>query len=57
MDFYERVCGSRMHASFIRPGDIILDLPKGLLKDIYNFTRKFLFRIFEIEELLTKNRI
>ena len=57
MDFYERVCGSRMHAAFIRPGDIVLDLPKGLVKDIYNFTRKFLFRIFEIEELLTKNRI
>jgi NADH:ubiquinone oxidoreductase subunit D len=57
MEFYERVSGSRMHSAYIRPGNLIFDLPQGLLKDIYIFIRKFLFRIFEIEELLTENRI
>ena len=57
MEFYERVSGSRMHTAFLRPGSLGFDLPKGLLKDIYIFIKKFLSRIFEIEELLTKNRI
>jgi NADH dehydrogenase (ubiquinone) Fe-S protein 2 len=57
MEFYERVSGARMHAAYIRPGGVSLDLPLGLLDDIYSFVVQFSSRIDEIEELLTHNRI
>lgn len=57
MEFYERVSGARMHASYFRPGGVVYDLPMGLLDDIYSFIKQFVFRIDEIEELLTNNRI
>jgi len=57
MGFYERVSGARMHAAYIRPGGVHQDIPIGLLNDIYLFIRQFFFRIDEIEELLTNNRI
>ncbi|CAL0309615.1 unnamed protein product [Lupinus luteus] len=43
LEFYERVSGARMHASFIRPGGEAQDLPLGLCRDI--------------EEMSTSNRI
>lgn len=57
MEFYERVSGARMHAAYIRPGGVAFDLPKGLLDDIFIFSKKFGYRLDEIEELLTENRI
>jgi NADH:ubiquinone oxidoreductase subunit D len=57
MEFYERTSGARMHAAYFRPGGVAIDIPKGLLDDIYFFTRQFSSRIDEIEELLTENRI
>jgi len=57
MEFYERVSGARMHAAYIRPGGVALDLPMGTLADMYLFTRQFNDRINEMEELLTGNRI
>jgi len=57
MEFYERVSGARMHAAYIRPGGVTLDLPLGMLNDIYLFARQFNDRINEIDELLTGNRI
>ena len=57
MEFYERVSGARMHASYIRPGGVHLDMPFGLLEDIEVFVEKFKYRIDELEELLTNNRI
>jgi len=57
MEFYERVSGARMHASYIRPGGVHQDLPKGLLNDIYKFIVSFRSRLDELEELLTENRI
>lgn len=57
MEFYERVSGARMHASYVRPGGVHQDLPIGLLDDIYSFAAQFGFRINEMEELLTNNRI
>lgn len=57
MEFYERCSGARMHAAFIRPGGISNDLPIGLLNDIAVFCSQFLYRIIEMEELLTSNRI
>lgn len=57
MELYERVSGARMHAAYIRPGGVSLDLPLGTLRDIYLFARQFNDRINEMEELLTGNRI
>ena len=57
MMFYERVSGARMHAAYIRPGGVLKDLPEDLLSDIYKFVDQYSFRINEIEDLLTKNRI
>lgn len=57
MEFYERVSGARMHAAYFRPGGVSLDIPKGLLSDIYIFISQFSLRLDEIEELLTENRI
>ena len=57
MEFYERVSGARMHSVFIRPGGISSDIPLGLLDDIFSFKEQFLYRILELEEMLTYNRI
>ena len=57
MEFYERVSGARMHAAYIRPGGVSLDLPLGFLDDVYLFTNQFALRLDEIEEMLTGNRI
>lgn len=57
MEFYERVSGARMHASYIRIGGVAQDLPLGLINDIYLFAKQFNSRINEMEELLTNNRI
>lgn len=57
MEFYERVSGARMHANYIRPGGVSLDLPAGLLDDVKKFVIKFLPRVNEIESLLNDSRI
>jgi NADH dehydrogenase (ubiquinone) Fe-S protein 2 len=57
MEFYERVSGARMHAAYIRPGGVSLDLPLGFLDDVYIFASQFNLRLDEIEEMLTGNRI
>lgn len=57
MEFYERVSGARMHAAYIRPGGVAVDIPLGFLDDVYLFIQQFASRLDEIEELLTINRI
>jgi NADH:ubiquinone oxidoreductase subunit D len=57
MEFYERVSGARMHANYFRPGGVNQDLPLGLLSDVYLFIKSFVWRVVEMEELLTNNRI
>ena len=57
MEFYERVSGARMHAAYFRPGGVHVDLPKGLLDDIFLFVDQFNIRLIEIEDMLTENRI
>jgi NADH dehydrogenase (ubiquinone) Fe-S protein 2 len=57
MEFYERVSGARMHASYIRPGGVSMDIPVGFLDDMYNFIKYFNLRLDEMEEMLTNNRI
>ena len=57
MEFYERVCGARMHAAYFRPGGVSLDLPLGLLDDIFIFLEQFNLRLNEIEDMLSENNI
>lgn len=57
MEFYERVSGARMHAAYVRPGGVSLDLPMGLLGDIHTWSQNFSSRVDELEEMLTGNRI
>jgi NADH:ubiquinone oxidoreductase subunit D len=57
MEFYERVSGARMHASFYRPGGVHADIPLGLFSDFYIFIEQFNTKLIEIEEMLTDNRI
>ncbi len=57
MEFYERVSGARMHAAYFRPGGLQVDIPKGLLDDVYMFTEQFTLRLTEMEDMLTENRI
>ena len=46
-----------MHASYIRPGGVAYDIPKGFLHDIYDFIKNFSKKINDIEEMLNFNRI
>jgi NADH dehydrogenase (ubiquinone) Fe-S protein 2 len=57
MEFYERVSGARMHAAYIRPGGVSMDIPLGFLDDVYLFIKQFSLRLDEMEEMLTSNRI
>ena len=57
MEFYERVSGARFHSAYIRPGGVSHDLPDGLLDDIYGFVSQFFYRIDEIKDMLSSNRI
>merc|ERR1712002_651665 len=57
LEIYERVSGARLHAAYIRPGGVYLDLPIGLLDDIYHFISRFGRRLDEVEDLVTTNRI
>jgi len=57
MEFYERVCGARLHAAYIRPGGVHQDLPEGLLEEIAAFAGRFPKVIDDIETLLTENRV
>ena len=51
LEFYERVSGARMHASFIRPGGVAQDIPIGLCRDIHSYTKQFTSRIDELEKM------
>ena len=57
MEFYERVCGARLHAAYFRPGGVHQDMPAGLTDDILAFCDSFPKFIDDMEGLLTENRI
>lgn len=57
MEFYERVCGARLHAAYLRPGGVNSDVSFDLLMDILNFSVNFDKRLDEFMELLLENRI
>ena len=57
MVFYERACGSRMHAMYFRPGGVHQDLPPALINDLLVWCDEFPQKLQDIETLLTENRI
>jgi NADH-quinone oxidoreductase subunit D len=57
MEFYERVCGARLHAAYFRPGGVHQDMPARLADDIFAWSEGFPRVLDAIEELLTENRI
>jgi NADH dehydrogenase I D subunit len=57
LEFYESVSGARMHAAYFRPGGVSDDLPDCILENIFIFCNQFIYRINEIEDVLTNNRI
>ncbi len=57
MEFYERVCGARLHAAYFRVGGVHQDLPAGLADDILDWAARFPKVIDDIETLLNENRI
>ncbi len=57
MVFYERACGARMHAAYVRPGGVHQDLPPELVEDIGNWCDPFLKVVDDLDSLLTGNRI
>ncbi|MFC3051124.1 NADH-quinone oxidoreductase subunit D [Kordiimonas pumila] len=57
MEFYERVCGARLHAAYFRPGGVHQDLPAGMLDDIMKWTETFPQVQEDMETLLIDNRI
>jgi NADH:ubiquinone oxidoreductase subunit D len=58
MEFYERVCGARMHAAFYRPNEVNLNfLSVSLLRDILEFNNNCLITLSEMHNILTYNKI
>ena len=57
MIFYERACGARMHAAYVRPGGVHQDIPVSLIHDIAEWCDPFLKVCDDLEDLLTDNRI
>ena len=57
MEFYDRVCGARLHANYFRPGGVAFDLPAGLIDDMWEWTEQFPKCLDDIDTLLTNNRI
>ncbi len=58
MEFYDRVCGARLHANYFRPGGVAFDLPPSLLEDMGEWIEGSLPKaIGDLESLLSDNRI
>ncbi|WP_372000336.1 NADH-quinone oxidoreductase subunit D [Tistrella mobilis] len=57
MGFYDKVCGARLHANYFRPGGVSMELPAGLLDEIWKFTEEFPKRFDDLENLMSHSRI
>lgn len=57
MEFYDRVCGARLHANYFRPGGVARDLPAGLLEDMDEWLDNLPKFLTDLNSLLTENRI
>lgn len=58
LEFYEKICGARMHAAFYRPNFLNLNIiTKQLLEDILNFVKNCFIIFNEINNILIFNKI
>ena len=58
MEFYDRVCGARLHANYIRPGGVRYDMPAGLAEDMFEWADNSVLKVIDdLDALLTENRI
>ena len=57
MEFYDRVCGARLHANYFRPGGVAFDMPPGLADDMGEWVDNLPKAIDDLDTLLTDNRI
>lgn len=58
MEFYERVCGARMHAAFHRPApQFNFSLNSQLIFDILSFVKNCFYTLNEMHNVLTFNKI
>ncbi|MGO4571755.1 NADH-quinone oxidoreductase subunit D [Microvirga sp. 2TAF3] len=57
MIFYERASGARMHANYVRPGGVSMDLTPELIDDIEAFCDPFLKVLDDLDDLVIDNRI
>ncbi|MAE52287.1 MAG: NADH-quinone oxidoreductase subunit D [Micavibrio sp.] len=57
MEFYERVCGARLHANYFRPGGVASDMPAGLAEDMMTWCEELPKFLDDLHTLLTDNRI
>jgi len=57
MEFYDRVCGARLHANYFRPGGVAWDMPAGLAEDMSAWVESFPAFLNDLDKLLTGNRI
>lgn len=58
MEFYDRVCGARLHANYFRPGGVRWDMPAGLAEDMMDWAENSAPQVIaDLESLLTENRI
>ena len=57
MEFYEGVCGARLHAAYFRPGGVHQDMPDGMAEEIYAYCEHLPSFLDDVEGLLTENRI
>lgn len=58
MEFYERVCGARMHAAFYRPNEINLQfLSSSIIYDLTYFVKNCFITLNEVHNVLTFNKI
>ena len=58
MEFYDRVCGARLHSNYFRPGGVRYDMPAGLAEDMYDWADNSVLKVVDdLDSLLTENRI
>lgn len=58
MEFYDRVCGARLHSNYFRPGGVRYDMPAGLTEDMYDWADNSVLKVVDdLDSLLTENRI
>jgi NADH-quinone oxidoreductase subunit D len=58
MEFYDRVCGARLHANYFRPGGVRWDMPLRLADDMAAWTENSIVKVIDdLATLLTENRI